>query len=283
MLVRRSIVMATTLLLVTTRSLPAVDRTPLRTLGDGLFAVPVEIAGAPLHMLLDTGANRSLIWAPVAEQLHLTPRARFPLQTPNGAVDAVCAGPIAVRVGGVSLAIDCLGWSSELEVTALGERVSGVLGADALASLPVLLDLGRGRLVLGTEALAVVGFEVPLTLVEGRPAISLAAPSAAGEARRLRLVLDSGANDLVLFGSAAASARTGGSTRMATLTGSRQVETAEAPRLGGLNRSPRRAVLLPDVADRDEDGLLPLSAAGPVAFDWSRGVAILGARVPRGK
>ncbi len=279
MLTQRTLLAAvTTLALVAVpRSLPAADRIPLQALGSGLVAVQVEIAGTRLRMLVDTGATHSLIRATIAERLHLAPRARLPLHTATGVVEGLCAGTIPVRVGGVTVPVDCLGWSRDFDEAAFGDVLDGVLAADALAALPVLIDPGRGHLVLGEGALAVTGVEVPLALVEGRPAVALVPRGADGD-RPLQLVVDSGADELVLFGAVAATAQAEGATRVATLTGGRQVEVAPVQPFSGLRRSPRRALLLPAVTDRGEDGLLPLSAAGPVAFDWRRGVAILGAR-----
>ena len=272
------VVMTTLILAAAPRSLPAANTIRLRALGDGHVAAPVEIAGSPLRMLVDTGATRSLVRATVAERLHLTPRARFALHTPTGVVEAVCAGPIGARLGSVTVSIECLGWSWALDDTAFGGALDGVLAADALAALPVWIDPGRRRLVLGEEALAVTGEEVPLALVEGRPVVTLSTRGVGGVPRRLRLVLDSGASELILFGSAAAATQATGATRLATLTGRRRVAVAATPGLESLRRAPRRALLLPSVTDRGEDGLLPLSAVGPVAFDWRRGVATLGAR-----
>lgn len=280
MLARRGILgVVTTLLLASApRSLEAVDWIRLQPLGDGLFAAPVEIAGASLRMLVDTGATRSLVRATVAERLNLTPRARFALHTTTGVAQAVCAGPVAIRLGSVTVSAECLGWSRALDETAFGQGLDGVLAADALAALPLLIDPGRGRLILGPEALAVAGETVPLTLVEGRPAVTLTPRAVAGEPRELLLVIDSGASELILFGAAAAATQPAGAIHLATLTGGRRVAVGAPRRLPGLLRPPRRSLLLPAVTDRGEDGLLPLAATGPVAFDWRRGVAILGAR-----
>jgi len=280
MLTRRGLLGVVTILVLAAapRSLPAAEWIRLQALGDGLFAAPVEISGVRLRMLVDTGATRSLVRATVAERLDLTPRARFALHTPTGVVEAVCAGPVPVQLGSVTVPVECLGWSRTLDESAFGDTVAGVLAADALAALPVLIDPVRGRLVLGEGALAATGEEVPLTLADGRPMVTLSAPGLGGGPRQLRLVLDSGAGELILFGSAAAATHAGGTTHLATLTGGRRVAVGVAPRLKGIHRAPKRALLLPGVTDRGEDGLLPLSATGPVAFDWRRGVAILGAR-----
>jgi len=253
------------------------DSIRLQSLGEGLLAVPVEIARTRLLMLLDTGATRSFVPAAVARHLHLTPRARFVMQTPTGAATGFCAGPITARLRNSDVEIPCLAWSPDLDADAFGGRVEGILAADALTGAPVRIDVRRRRLVVGRRALSVTGREVPLSLVEGRPVVAFEARVAAAGPVRLRFVLDSGANQMVLFG-LAARARVTERTELTTLNGGRHVGIGLAPRLRMVPTAPRRAVLLPAVIDRHEDGLLPLSVLGSVAFDWRRKVAILGAR-----
>ena len=129
-------------------------------------------------------------------------------------------------------------------------------------------------LVIDPPAAALRGTEVPLDLEAGRPALVLSAQPG----RRLRLVLDSAAEDLVLFGDAAARVRVERLVGLATLTGGRRAGVGAAPRLHQLPRPPRRALLAPDVDGRGEDGLLPLAAVGRIALDWARGVAVLAPR-----
>ncbi len=250
---------------------------PLEDLGEGLIAAPVEIAGVRLRMLIDTGATRSLVRPVVAQQLHLIPRARFALETPIGRSDAVCAGPVKAKIGSFALTIACLGWSTAIDRLHLRGGVDGILAADALVGLAMRIDVSRRILVVGRGALSVTGREVPLEVVEGRPVVDVPAGGALARLCSLRLVLDSGANQLVLFGGVAqALARR--QVGWSTLNGERRVAVAVAPRIRGLSHLVRRAVLLPQVGDRRENGLVPLTMVGAVALDWRRGVAILDAR-----
>jgi hypothetical protein len=250
---------------------------PLRPLPGGLFAASVEVEGEALWMIVDTGATRSMVRSEVAARLDLKPRARFRWETAAGAADGLCAGPVAARIGATRLLVDCLGWSAAADAAELGPGIAGVLGADALVGRPLLLDPRRALLELDGDVAVLAGTTVPLALVEGRPVLTL---GKAGGGAGLRLVLDSAAEELVLFGRAAAAVPARGAVGLATLRGSRQAAVGPAPRLIGLPRPPRRAVLLPDVGDRGEDGLLPLAAVGTVALDWRRGVAVLADRGP---
>lgn len=257
----------------------AADPVSLRPLDGGLLAAPVRIGDRVLWMVVDTGATRSRVRADIARQLDLTPRAHYVMQTAEGVAECVCGGPVAARVGDSVLVIDCLGWSVGDEKAVLRPGVAGVLGADALAGRSLLLDPVRRRLVLDPPLDELAGEVVSLTLEEGRPTLTL--PIAAeGEAgpRSLRLVLDSAADALILFGPAAEVPRGRHQVDLATSTGTLRAALGAAPRMGGLRRTPRQAVLLPEVTDRGEDGLLPLAAIGAVALDWERGVAVLNAR-----
>jgi hypothetical protein len=253
--------------------LRAEDRVPLERVAGGLLAVRVELAGESLLLMLDTGATRTMVRAEVAERLHLKPRARFALETTVGTTEGLCAGPLAVTVGATELRVDCLGWSAALDETVLGRGIDGILAADALTLHPITLDLARRTLHLDV-APGADGHEVPLTLEDGRPTLTL---SSGGGGRTLRLVVDSAAEDLVLFGRAAAAMAPGRRVGLQTLAGSATPHLGSAPRLGEVKRQPRRAVLLPGLTGRGEDGLLPLGALGTVTFDWQRGIAILDA------
>jgi hypothetical protein len=158
-------------------------------------------------------------------------------------------------------------------------HLDGVLGADALTGRPLLLDVGRSRLVVGATRRDVAGEEVALTLVEGRPAITLDVAAGSGQrSGSLLLVLDSTADQLVLFGGVAARRPRSGGDRLTTLAGSLAAAVGPPPRFAGIRRPPRRALLLAEVVDRREDGLLPLAAVGPDLLDRERGIAVLDAR-----
>lgn len=286
MLTRTAAIRTTLLLILFTCSivLHAAESVPLQPLGRGLFAVPVEVDGQPLRMLLDTGASRSLIRPRIAAALHLTPRARIALHTPAGVIGmAECGGPTSLVLGGRTLTLECIGWSTEIDLDAVKSGIDGVLAADVLASLPIHIDWNRRLLTVGPDALSVSGREVRLELVEGRPSLTLTPGAIGRRDTRWSLVVDSGASTMVLFGEAA-SAVSGprvSAARVSTVSGQRRALWGMVPRLRGLQRPPRQALLLPGINDRVEDGLLPLAAVGSVAFDWRRGVAILGARRER--
>lgn len=256
----------------------------------GLPVLAAELGGETLRFVLDTGTSRSMIAASVAERLRLPARARFPVAAAAGPERmALCAGPLAVRVGGLALAIDCLGWVPEERLLAGAEEVDGLLGADALAAVDLWIDPRRNRIRLappGTLAPWVEGERLPVELVELRPAIAVALPGLGRGAERARLVIDSGADRTLLFGALARrAARAPGAAaaagRLTTAAGS--VGLALLPlgpmRAGGSRFDLGTAGILPAIADRHEDGLLPLAALGPVLFDLAGGFVLLDARL----
>lgn len=252
---------------------------------DGLPVLAVELGGETLRAILDTGTTRSMIAAGAAERLGLVARARFEIATATGPVrHALCAGPLAVRLAGLEVAVDCLGWVPGEARLAGAPDVDLLLGADALGSVALWLDLASGRArVAAAGALAswVRGERLAAERIEGRPAV---AATLAGST--LRLVLDSGADAPLVFGAAArtASAAYRGPRRSARLETAAGSVTREAFEVGSVRLGRTRAeggwgLLLPEVADRGEDGLLPLAALGPVLLDLSSGVVVVGARL----
>jgi predicted aspartyl protease len=263
----------------------------VRQISPGAVAARVTIAGATVWMLVDSGATRSRISAALARRLALRPTARHVLAGLDGIErSAVCHGPIALGVGGLELSVDCLSWSDELAVP-LG--LDGVLGADALAAADVLLDTAAARLRVapaGTLASWVDGSPIPARLLGGRPAVAVdwavdRTDGATGPGGYL--VLDSGADAPILFGELARSliGHRESKRRLEVQTAGRAVE-AWTTRLPWLKVGSRKlpwlaAVLLPEVVDRAELGLLPPSLLGPTLLALHDGVVVEGARLRR--
>lgn len=255
---------------------------------DGLPVVAVELGGERLRAALDTGAFRSMIVPAAAERLGLRPRARFEIVTASGpARAALCAGPVVLEVAGHELESDCLGWiPGEARLPGPAD-VDLLLGADALGSASLWLDLAGGRArIAASGALTewVRGERRPLTLAESRPAVAATLPG--GSPQPLRLVLDSGSSALLLFGDAARRAGEGARGRrtvaaLETVTGGARREAVSLAKLevGSLRIRSAWGLLLPEVGDREEDGLLPLAALGPVLLDLSSRLVVLGARL----
>jgi hypothetical protein len=119
-----------------------------------------------------------------------------------------------------------------------------------------------------------------------RPAIAARLAGHRRDGSAVRLVIDSAADSLILFGEAAL--RTAAASRHERMEGQLEAATARRDvatvpmsgfRSGGSLFQVAWAGLLPRVQDRAEDGLLPLSALGPVLLDLSNGVIVANARL----
>jgi len=266
---------------------PALELALERTRGE-LLAVPVEVGGERMRWALDTGAGRSMITAALAAQWGLAPRARFDVVDTRGQVrTALAGGPLAVCLGEVEVRLELVGWLPGERLFFEEEGLSGLLAADLLAGVDLWVDDDDVRLRVapaGGLVSAYGGARLPVELLEGRPAILL---ELAGLERRpvaLRLVVDSGTDRTVLFGARAvqlAAARRGlaGSAALVAAHGASVVALAPLgrARAGEVTVRLGMAALLPATRDREEDGLVPLAALGPVLFELSAGRVTVGA------
>ena len=266
-------------------------RVPLDPIAGG-WAVSVEVDGRQLRLLLDTGSSRSYVRREVAVSLNLRPHARFEIVDAAGSSVGVCAGPVPVRLGVYATSVECLSWRPQSvsgEAALLPRGVDGILGADAFTGGRVLIDPESGSLTVGGPELDswVEGTEAVSGVFEGRFWIELrTVANRAGSARALRLVIDSGADQTLLFGAAArvleyAAIDATSALRLVTLSGTRRVRAVRLPQLVSGDWRLRRgsALLLPEVRDRQEDGVVPLSRLGALYIDAPAGRVVLGARL----
>jgi hypothetical protein len=149
-----------------------------------------------------------------------------------------------------------------------------------------LIDYGAKRIVIGppgTLPRVTGGHRKALTWIAGRPAVTATVRGPTLEPFTVRLVLDSGADHVTLFGLAA--------QRLAlvadpdrTIVIDSGFGTREVPiTMAGVNADGRnRSVsvgLRRDVGNREEDGLLPTSFYRSVLVSTADGVVIFNARV----
>jgi predicted aspartyl protease len=256
----------------------------------GLPVIVAHAGGQELRLAIDTGTSISLISADAAERLRLLPHGRFTLASAGGEPQtAYCGAPPTLRIAGVDIVLDCLGWVPEERRMAGAEDADGLLGSDALSQLDLWIDMRRGRARIappGTLLPWTDGVRIPVDTIERRPAILLELPFSGGSGGAARVVIDSGADGAVLFGELARRAKTTlghlrmpGRVECATASVEATIVPLGTVRAAGVSFDGGLAGLMPEVTDRVEQGLLPLAAFGPVLLDLSGGVLVARARL----
>lgn len=142
----------------------------------GIALFKATLGGRDVWMMLDNGADRSLIDVKLLEPLGISSEARegSKVRTPTGTlpyrvaldVPLVIPGQLEIRMP--MAAIDLSAMSG-----ALGHPIDAVLGADLLNNMVFALDAGRGILQLMPVG-AKVNFQVqPIILTKGKPQLEV--------------------------------------------------------------------------------------------------------------
>lgn len=264
---------------------PPAIRLALENHRGGGWTVAARLGGRPVTLLVDTGSTRTFVRRSIAAALDLKPAARFEIATPLGSATGLCARGVRLALGALPVELNCLGWQADGADATLPDGIDGLLGWDAFAGRSLLLDPRAGELWLGGLELEawIDGIAVPAGRTEGRLWIELR-PDGRRPDQALRLVVDSGADTTLLFGEAARRHSTravplAGSRRLATLRGAADRPAVLLPKLHASSRAigAGPVLLLPEVDDRVEDGLVPLERVGALFVDLDGDVR-LGAR-----
>lgn len=259
----------------------------------GLPIVTLQVGDQRLRVGIDTGTSRTIVSAEAADRLRLSATRRLSFGCAGGMAPraAFCAKAPEVWLGDLRIALDCLSWIPQERQLAGAEDLDGILGADALSHFDLWIDLRGSRVAArfappGTLAAVTEGRRLQLEKADRQLLITAQLAGFGVPGDSIRLVLDSGADGLVLFGKVARKMSTtmrhvSAAGRVLTATGSRQVPIVPLTgiRIGRSRFEVRYAGLLPAVTNRVEDGLLPLTALGPVLLDLSNGVVVAGARL----
>lgn len=229
----------------------ATTRVAISRTAGGLWSVPVTLAGdvRPRQFVVDTGSERTVLAAAVAETLGLTLRRGPILLTPAGRLDASAATVADVGLGGLSvgpLAVVV----AELRDIGRGWPLDGILGMDVLGQRDLLIDFDNGQLTIAEALPASSGVALATRSVGGRRVVA-----ARVDGRARDLVLDTGAAAFVVFDGGGGGERVRvGAAGAAVEARMRRAEVAVGSvLLGGVP-----VVRLPPVASRvGSDGLLP--------------------------
>lgn len=255
----------------------AADRGPLESARSvelrrgrhGEMIVSAFANGQRVSMMIDTGSTHTSVTEELAAILSLPLVAKAPVRTSVGEV----MQPIA-RLSRLTLAgetsRDLL--VSMVPATALGADAAaqGVIGQDVLSSSTYTFDLAAGRLLWQSGAVpSHRGVELALELEHGRFVTMV--PQVTGA---LRLVPDSGAEALILYGSAGRLPHrrtTLDDVWVETVSGRQLARRVVVPRLqiGDTTLRNLHAALLPARCGSLSavDGLLPLALFSRVTVD----------------
>jgi hypothetical protein len=252
--------------------------TPFTSRRPGEIVVPVQLgAEGPFRFLLDTGSTHSAVTAAVADGLNLRPVARTTMTASGGAVECLVVAMPVVELGPARL--DGL-TDTQLPPTAglaLGHDIDGILGQDFLAWFSFTIDYQASRIRWhqGDDARVTGGVRLALVPSQDRFVVELPQHR---NGRALRLVPDSGADTLVLYGEAGrglVAEWQPGAVVLDSPTGMRRLpRTAivEGLKVGKTQLGRQPAVVLPgpphDAPITDAlDGLLPLHLFASVEFN----------------
>jgi Aspartyl protease len=202
----------------------------------------------PYRFLVDTGADVNLIETNLARSIGLSTTFRTQLASSSGVTVVPAADGIEVLLGSVKAErqefLFC-------RLEAFRDRwpdIQGLLGQGFLARFDYRFDLRGKRLAFGKQDPS--GTRARFRMISGRPAVS----TSLGD-----LVLDSGAERLVLFGVEPNVSR-GDRSEMRTVAGSLQVGMVFSKTLtiGGRKIWRGDAVAIPNRDETGVDGLLPV-------------------------
>lgn len=254
----------------------AVDRqseragsTALRRGPHGETLVNVSIAGHQVIAMLDTGSTHTSISANLVQRLNLPLVARSAVRTSTGVATQPIAQLDRLMLAGVSATGVLASVVSAAALDPIG-RIEAVVGQDVLAMRRFTLDYVQGQMFWSDDAApGAAGSSLELEFESGRFVVT--APQTDGG---LRLVPDSGAEALVLYGSADTltfAPDVCDPVWVETVSGRALAQFVVVQRLqiGPAALTNVRAAILPSRRPDAPalDGLLPLSLFSRVVFD----------------
>jgi hypothetical protein len=245
-----------------------------------VIRVPVTGHGCAA-MLFDTGTNTTVLDPRLAAGVGLVAGRETTVESLGGSSRAV-----AGQVRGIGFGDAASMWRLAVAAPLVGVReisssIRGIFGHDWLARTDYIIDYEARRIVIGpagTVPRPAGGQQIALTWVSGRPAIAVTIRAQDGAPLTARLVLDSGADGVALFGRAARIVASRGGTRTTRIDsgfGAREVPASQIScTIDGRTHSVT-AQIRSDLTDREEDGLLPTSLFRSVYVAAADGVVVL--------
>ena len=233
------------------------------------FVTPVHIGGqGPFRFLFDTGTSMTVLNAPLARRLGISPVSSKEAVGTTGVVSAAAAVVNALTIGPITTTLPVL--IVDLPEFASHGRVDGIIGMDVLAGRAFKIDVGRRCVDLDPATMA-NGARFESEEIAGRVAIQVDGMS---------FVLDSAASFAVLMSEPArALVKVDQSIDLTSASGRERVRAGFIPqlRLGTLVLRDVPAAISGQIDPR-EDALLPVRIFSSVYVDAGRRLVILNGR-----
>ena len=229
----------------------------------------------PYRFLVDTGTQSSAVRSDLAGKLKLRPAYRIEVATNAGSHTMVATIANRVSLGSKSVERVELAVHDLAGVRNLDRGIQGVLGQNFLSHFNYLLDYRSRRLIF--DAAVPTGDRIEFERIAERPAIK-----AVREGESLRLVLDSGSSDLILFTDRTEGRDAMAHARLTAAASQRCIRMSRAAELSVGAEVMRNVVV--GFAPRDpvrlEDGLLPTSLFKAIYFSNEDNFVVLNATPP---
>lgn len=253
------------------------------------IVIRVPVAGHGCEaMLFDTGTNTTVLDPLLAADAGLAGGRETTVESLGGSTRAVAGQVRGIGFGDAAAATPRLAVAAPLTgVREISSSIRGIFGHDWLAGMDYIINYEAKRIVIGRAGIVprpVGGQPVALTWVSGRPAITVTIRVHDGASFAARLVLDSGADRVALFGRVAATVASRGPTGTITIDSGFGVREVPASQIkcviDGRVRS-LTAQIRSDLTDREEDGLLPTSLFRSVYVAAVNGLVVLDGVIAR--
>jgi predicted aspartyl protease len=234
----------------------------------------------PFDFLLDTGTNSTLLTPELARRLNLRPVDRIPLITLSGTETFPRAVLDSLTLGTKSIKHLEVIFNDLRGIRTVDSRICGVLGQNFLSQFNYLIDYRERRIEFDENndlEKRLSGTPLAVEYDEGKMIVTTQTTAPVKET--LRLVLDSGTSNLVIFPPASFRLRLEGEHRESYLTTTNETGTLVKQGLlhdlliGGEHIvSLPVALILPRASTEDcgEDGLLPTSLFRTIFFQNDR-------------
>lgn len=253
----------------------------LRLTPGRLPVVALSLGGqGPFDFLVDTGSATTLVDGALVERLGLRPVDRVEVVGPGGLRVVPRAQLPELTVAGETVPGPRAPFADLASLREADPSLEGILGRDVLGRFDVLIDFAAGRLRLDRGQGRGLPGAARLPLAEDGSAVVAALGRDGG--RPLRLLLDSGAASLVLYGAPGPAtgvelSPAGAGWRVSGVSGASDAAAVRVRALdiGGHRFAHLEAAVLAGRDPRGYDGLLPAALFGRVFLGYRSGHAAM--------